>query len=154
MDVHSFWVCVFLSIPGPSVPPVWCVSTGRTERLPTGIALPALFLQSMLGAALHCTRQRRHGSGWVKSVCFCLCVCGVIRTGISGRITLCLVWALQCLCVYLYAHLCVYIKIYPCSCVPVCPCSSVCNPLELYLTSCTQSWSDYLWQRIGKALSF
>lgn len=45
----------------PSVPPVWRVSTGSAERLPVGTAMSALLLQSMLGAALHCTGQRWHG---------------------------------------------------------------------------------------------
>lgn len=67
-----------LCVSGPSVPPVWCVSTGRPERLPAGAALPALLLQSMLGAALHCSGQRWHGSGWVEGVC----VCVVIKAGI------------------------------------------------------------------------
>ena len=58
--VLMIYVSVFS---GPSVPPVWCVSTGRTERIPAGTALPALLLQRMLGAALHCFGQRRHRSG-------------------------------------------------------------------------------------------
>ena len=61
-----------LCVSGPSVPPVWCVSTGCTERLPAGAALPALLLQSMLGAALHCPGQRWHRSGWVVRVCVCV----------------------------------------------------------------------------------
>lgn len=51
----------FLS--GTSVPALWRVSTGRQERLTVGAALSALLLQSMLGATLHCTGQRWHGSG-------------------------------------------------------------------------------------------
>lgn len=54
-------VC-FLS--GTSIPALWRVSTGRQERLTVGTALSALLLQSMLGATLHCTGQRWHGSGW------------------------------------------------------------------------------------------
>lgn len=63
-------------VSGRPVPPVRCVSTGCTERLPAGSALSALLLQSMLGAALHRASQRRHGSGWVlcsEHVCVCLC---------------------------------------------------------------------------------
>lgn len=54
---------MYLCVLGPSGPPVWRVSRGRTERLPGGTSLSALLLQRMLGAALHCIGQRWHWSG-------------------------------------------------------------------------------------------
>lgn len=91
-------LCVCVT--GPSIPPVWCVSTGRTERLPAGAALSALLLQSMLGTALHCTGKRRHGSGWV--LCVCVHLCSHQNWWCSGRVTLDLslqVYVLLCVCV-------------------------------------------------------
>lgn len=93
-----------LCVSGPSVPPVWRVSTGRPERLLAGTALSALLLQSMLGAALHCTGQRWHGSGWVERECMYV----VIKAGIGVdesyfvRVSVCLSMSLLCVCVCLF----------------------------------------------------